>query len=734
MIQGFGSRLLSFIGASLLVAASGASWSQADSGQQAREQQTITPNFKDADITQVIEAVSTVTGKTIIPDPRVRANVTILSSTPMKPDAFYQAFLSILQVHGFVAVPAGNIIKIIPDATARQVPANDLPEKVSSSSDEFVTQVIDVKNVSAAQLVPILRPLVSTTAGHMVAYPQSNILVISDRANNVNRMMRIIRRIDQQSDSDFEVVPLQNASAAEIVRVTTSLYAQQAGAEGGSALKIVADDRSNSIIISGEPTARLRAKTLVTYLDTPLQSGGDTQVRYLHYAVAEDMAKSLKEQVQGIVQSSGQPGATGPAAAQQAGRDVMISADKYNNALLITAPPKVMKSINALIDKLDIRRAQVLVEAIIVEVSADKSAELGVNWIVGPADPETGKTIPIGIFNQPVGGTTIGQMAAAALGLEGNSTRTTTTAPDGTITVNETRDTAAISQVANALPAGATIGGGRIGDSGTNFIALLRAIRGDSTSNIVSMPQTVTLDNQEAELKVAQEVPFLTGSYANTGGGTATGATGAVNPFQTIQRQEVGTILKVTPQINEGNAVRLKLNIESSSLAQSSQGAVDLITNKRTISTNVLVEDGGIVVLGGLMSDQSLRGEQRVPFLGRIPIVGLAFKTRNARAGKTTLMVFIQPKILRDGVQTAIETNSKYNYIREEQRKTDKRELLPLLPGTKKPQLPPLPEPSTAAPAATAPEEKAPETEKTTNKSDSPQSTTPPEQQQTPQQ
>ncbi len=454
-------------------------------------------------------------------------------------------------------------------------------------------------------------------------------------------------------------------------------------------MKMVADDRTNSVLVSGEKSARLRLKTLVAHLDTPLESGGDTQVRYLRYADAEKLAPKLKEQVSASVAATGAP-AQGAAAAQLE-KNVTIWADQQNNALIITAPPKIMNSLMQVVDKLDIRRAQVLVEAMIVEVSADKTAELGVNWLVGPADPETGKTIPIGIFNQAVGGTTLGQLAAGALGLsEAQGTTTTTIAPDGTITTTKTAgNTSAASQVANGLPTGATIGGGRIGDSGTNFIALIRAIRGDSNSNILSNPTTITLDNQEAELKVAQEVPFLTGSYSNTGGGTATNGAGAVNPFQTIQRQEVGTILKVTPYINEGDAVRLKIGIESSSLAQSSQGAVDLITNKRTISTNVMVEDGGYVVLGGLTSDTSLKGEQRVPFLGRIPLVGLLFKTRNARANKTTLMVFIRPKILRDGVQTAIETNSKYNMTREEMRKLDKRELMPLLPGVKQPKLPP---------------------------------------------
>jgi len=353
----------------------------------AHAQGTITPNYKDADLSQIIEAVSAVTGKNFIVDPRVKAQVTMLSSTPMSPNAFYEAFLSILQVHGFVAVPSGDTIKIIPDANARQVPANDLPGRVSSTSDEIVTQVVAVKNVSAAQLVPILRPLIPQY-GHLAAYPSSNMLIISDRASNVNRIMRIIQRIDQQGDEAVDVVQLQHASAAEVVRIVNSLYTG-AGAAGEGAgmpqVKVIADERTNSVLISGETSQRLRLKTLVAHLDTPLQSGGDTQVRYLKYAEAEKIAAKLREQIQGItaaVMPAG--GAAGGAAAptlSSSGGDksVTIWAEPQTNALVVSAPPKVMRSVMAIVDRLDIRRAQVLVEAILVEMSADKAMDLGVN-------------------------------------------------------------------------------------------------------------------------------------------------------------------------------------------------------------------------------------------------------------------------------------------------------------------------------------------------------------------
>ena len=634
----------------------------------------ITPNFKDAEITQVIEAVAAATGRSIIVDPRVRAQVTMLSSTPMTPEAFYEAFLALLQVYGFVAVPSGNVLKIIPDANSRTMPGNDLPDRVSDTSDELVTQVVAVTNVSAAQLVAILRPLMPQNA-HLAAYPASNMLILADRANNVNRMVRIIRRIDQSSDADVEVVAMQNASASEVVRTMSALNPAQTQTEGGMApLRVVADERSNSILLAGDTTQRLRARTLIAYLDTPLATGGDTRVRYLRYADAEKIATKLKEQITGVSASAGAGGATAGATATSVGGGTTIWAEPETNALVITAPAKAMNSLMAVIDKLDIRRAQVIVEAIIVEVSADKSAELGVNWLVDGSNSDDA----VGGFIEPIGGISIVDLARAA----DNPANLT------------------------AVPRGTTVGVGRLGKTGINFAAVLRALRGDSTTNIIATPSIVTMDNQEAEIKVAQEVPFVTGQYTNAGGNTGN----LLNPFQTIQRQEVGTILKITPQINEGNAVMLKIEQESSSIAATSTGAVDLITNKRTISTHVMIEDGGTVVLGGLIQDSQTGGEQRVPFLGRIPVVGEAFRTRSAKKTKTNLMVFIQPRILRDGLDATIETNQKYNYIRDQQlRLGPQREVLPMLPGERRailPEIPtvpapaPVPAPVPATPAA----------------------------------
>jgi general secretion pathway protein D len=623
------------------------------------QQPTITPNYKDTDLAQIVEAVSTITKKNFIIDPRVRAQVTMVSNAPLSPDAFYEAFLAILQVHGFVAVPAGNVIKIIPDANARQVPSLDLPDRVSSSSDEIVTQVIAIKNVSAAQLVPILRPLIPQY-GHLAAYPASNMLIISDRANNVNRMVRIIRRIDQAGDEEIDVIPLEHASAAEVVRVVNVLYPQAQAAEGGIGVKLVADERTNSVLVTGEKSQRLRLKTLVTHLDTPLESGGDTQVRYLRFADAEKLAAKLKEQASitaavqgGVAPGGGQAPAAAPAA--QLDRNITIWAEPETNALVVTAPPKVMRALMAVVDKLDIRRAQVHVEAILVEVSGDKTADLGVNWLVDGSDDN----FAVGGFIQPIAGASIVDIVR---GIDDPTTLT-------------------------SAPLGLTVGGGRISDTGTDFAVLLRALRADTNTNIIATPSVVTMDNQEAEIKIAQEVPFITGSFTQTG-------SDATNPFQTIQREEVGNILKITPQISEGETVILKIEQEASSLAPTPAGSVDLVTNKRTITTNVLVDDGGIIVLGGLIRDELLDSEQRVPFLGAIPIIGELFKVRNTQKRKTNFMVFIRPKILRDGIQTAIETNTKYNTLRELQLKMHNGKA-PLLPFEKGPALPPVDAPQT---------------------------------------
>lgn len=623
------------------------------SGLHAATGTAITPNYKDADIRQVIEAVGEVTGKNFILDPRVKAQVTMLSVAPMSPDAFYEAFLSILSVYGFVAVPAGDVIKILPDANARQMPGAELESGGGRRPDDIVTRVIAVQNVAAAQLVPILRPLIPQY-GHLAAHPPSNLLIISDRASNVDRMAQIIARIDLAADQDYEVIRLEHASATEIVKLVSALnQGAQQGEGGGPRITVVADERTNSVLITGAKDDRLRYRALITHLDTPLEEGGDTQVRYLRYTNATDLATKLQSQYSG----TGAQAAAGKDAAPPAQRgEVGIWADDSTNALIITAPPKIMKSMMAIIDKLDIRRAQVLVEAVIVEVSSDRAAELGVTWAVGNANLDNA----IGVTKFP------GTTGVAGLGGALISGGTGTTNP------------------AALIGDGLSLGVGRLRDSGISFVALLEALESDGTSNIIGTPVLVTLDNEEAEIKVGQEVPFVTGSFTDAG---STG--GSVNPFQTIQREQVGLSLKLTPQINEGDAVRLKIAQEISSLLPST-AAVDLITSNRSINTTVIVQDGATLVLGGLIQDQVTETQSRVPLLGRIPLLGALFRSDSTKKSKTNLMVFIKPTILRDNVQAAFETNTKYNYIRDQQLliKPQNVRLMPQTPRTSLPEIP----------------------------------------------
>ena len=636
-----------------------------------QEGATITPNYKDADLSQIIQAVSEVTGKNFIIDPRVNAKVTMLSATPMSPPAFYEAFLAVLQVYGYVAVPAGKVIKIIPNTDARQLPSIDLPNDVSSTSDEMVTQIITMKNISAAQLVPLLRPLIPQQ-GHLAAYPSGNMLIISDRASNVNRIMKIIQRMDESGDEPVDVIALHNAGAADMVRTINQLSQGQAAEGGGAPVKIVADDRTNSVLVSGEKSLRLKIKALIVNLDTPLQNGGDTQVRYLRYADAEKIADKLKGQASATAKAQGgpQPGAA-PVNAGSSNVDasVTIWADVPTNALIMTAPPKIMKSLMAVIDKLDIRRAQVQVEALIVEVDVNKSSNLGVQWILYG---QGNSTVPAGITNFPGSGSAgIVNLAAGALG---GATSTGSTGLSGA------------AGIASAITTGATLAIGRYNPtSGTNFAAIVQALRSDGSSNIISTPSLITMNNEEAEVKVTQEIPLITGSYNNTTASVG----GTTSPFQTIQREEVGTILKVTPHINEGNSVQLKIEQEDSSPGAKLQNSADISTNKRSIKTTVLIEDGGIIVLGGLMSDTVQQSEDRVPILGAIPLLGNLFKSRSGSRQKKNLLVFIRPKILRDAEATEATSENKYNELRENERTLNHGRII-LLPGQRQPMIPPI--------------------------------------------
>ena len=601
---------------------------------------TITPNYRDADINQVIDAVQAVTGRTMIVDPRVNAKVTLIASEPMSPEDFYLAFLQLLDVNNFVAIEAGSVTRIVPNANSRQAPANTS----RALADETITTVLRVENVSAAQLVPILRPLLPSNA-HLAAQSSSNALIISDTKRNVDRISYLLRQIDRPIDADVEVVPLEYASATDIVTTINALNSANRVEAGASApINLVADARTNSVLISGVPADRVKIRTLIAHLDTPRDAGGATQVRYLKYANAEDLAGKLQGQVQSA--ESQQQGANNDV-------EVNIWADEITNALIITAPPSMMRELTAVIDKLDIRRAQVLVEALIVEVNIDRNSQLGVTWALDGSNDDN-----------LIGATDFASAGSRVVPLAG---------------AGGTNDAAAIAQ---ALSEGITLGVGRISDSGVSFAAILNALQGDANTNVISTPVLVTMDNEEAKIEIGQEVPFITGQFTNTGGNNQ----GAVNPFQTVNREKVGTLLELTPQITEDGTILLKIKQEISSLSTSA-GAVDLITNERLIETAVIVDDGGILVLGGLIDDTLRETDQRVPVLGRIPLIGNLFRSRSTEKVKTNLMVFIKPRILLDGTGALRETGQKYNYLRNLQQGDGR---VPLMRDASRPMLPEL--------------------------------------------
>ena len=622
------------------------------------QQGTFTLNLKNADIQSLIQTVSRQTGRNFVVDPRVKARVTVISSTPLTSDELYETFLSVLQVHGYAAVPQGDLIKIVPDVNAKQgpVPAYDANDR---NSDQLVTQVIKVDNVPAAQLVPILRPLVPQQ-GHLAAYAATNTLIVTDRASNIGRLIDIIEGIDRPDNEEVEVVRLMHAGASEIIRIMQSLQnrgGQSLGAPGQ--VRFAADDRTNSILLSGEQAARTRMRDLIADLDTPVESGGNTRVIYLSYANAVDLLAVLTgvSAGQALIGTGGddEPGIGGsndggggdgipqvdangvvvpqipqvPTASlvARANEDtsprVDIQADEDTNALIITAPPDEMRSILSVIDQLDIRRAQVLVEAIIAELSVNNSSQLGVNFAIDGSGE-----------NRPLAYTNLGGATQQLAGL-------------------------VASQGAGGLAGGLSLALGRFGSDGVDFGFLLSAIASDSNNNILSTPTLVTMDNQEAEIIVGQNVPFVTGTQLSSSND---------NPFQTIERQDVGITLRVKPQINEGDNIKMEIEQETNDVASTAvSGAADLVTNKRSIKTTVLIEDGQTLVLGGLIDDQVNDTRDKVPLLGDIPLLGSLFRYRTTNKRRRNLMVFLHPTILRDPETADFYSRAKYDDVREAQ-------------------------------------------------------------------
>jgi len=631
----------------------------------------VTLNFVNADIDSVVKAVSDITGRNFVLDPRVKGTVNIVSSRPMPKPLIYDVFLSALRLQGYAAVEERGVIKIVPEADAKlqSGPTFGPQEKPSHAGDQMQTRVFGPKYESAAQLVQVLRPLIAAN-NTITAYPNTNTLVITDYASNLTRIEKIIDAIDQPSGSEPIVIPLEHASALDVVQTVNRLYADSVqGGDGSQRISAAADTRSNSVLVRADNPSRLvRLRSLIAVLDSPTSTAGNIHVVYLKNAEAVKVAATLRAIVgEGSPEShpasggTGSPSALSSSTSSPAGSSAptslaagFIQADAATNSVIVTAPDAIYNNLRAVIDKLDVRRAQLYVEALIAEISADKAAEFGVQWQnIGAID---------GTNNQArgFGGTNFGGVGKNILGVA----RTPGSVGTG-LNVGVIRGTV-------TLPDGTKV---------LNLGLLARALESDSNANILSTPTLLTLDNEEARIVVGQNVPFITGQYALTG--TSTTPT----PFQTVERKDVGLTLKIKPQISEGGSIRLQIYQEASSVDNTTSNQAGLITNKRSIESAVLVDDGQIIVIGGLIQDSVNDGVEKVPLVGDIPLIGSFFQYKKRSHSKTNLMVFLRPTVLRDAEHAGTLSGERYDYIVREQKNSRATGSL-LLPDVAPPTLP----------------------------------------------
>jgi len=628
------------------------------------------PNFKNTDINEFINIVGKNLNKTIIVDPQVRGRINVRSYEMLNEKQYYQFFLNVLEVYDFSVVEMENgVLKVVrqKDAKTSNIPV--VEDDTKAQGDEMVTRVVQVKNVSVRELAPLLRQFVDQSGGgSVVNYDPSNVIMMTGQAATVNRLVDIISRVDKAGDQDLEIIKLSYASAGEVVRILENIFKNQGKAETPEFLipKIVADERTNSVIVSGERQARQRVVSLVQRLDSELESQGNTRVYYLKYAKAEDLVKVLQgvsatiaAEAQGGTAAQGQQ-----ARSRSSGRDVSIEAHVESNSLVITAQPDVLRSLEDVIRQVDIRRAQVLVEAIIVEVADNAGVNLGVQWVSAGGAMQQ--------FNNGV--VPISNIAAGALAARDKPGTTTITPSTTGNTTQITPDTPGdYSTLASAL---GSVNGMMLGIVKNDWGAIIQAVKSDSNSNILATPSITTLDNQESSFIVGEEIPVKTTTSPGQGG---------TNPFTTLDRIEVGIKLKVTPQINEGNAVKLTIEQEVSGRNGDIEG--NPIVAKREIKTTVLADDGATVVLGGLIDEDVQQSESKVPLLGDIPLVGALFRSTSTSKKKRNLMVFIKPTIMRDGALVNEISQRKYNYVRAAQLAAGEKGIR-LMPSEEPPAMP----------------------------------------------
>ncbi len=602
-------------------------------GALAQDAARITLNMRNADIGSVLEWLAETSGKRVVVDPRVRGTVTILARDPLTPDEAFRVVVASLGVYGYTAIDQGEILEILPAANVRSGATQFLESLREPAADLPVNEVVRLGFLPAEQMASTLKPMMPPHAG-IVALPSQNALLITDVASGVKRIARIARELDNSGSLEFDAVALQHASAGEMLKVLQGLLGKTAG-EG---LQLVADERSNAILMAGAPEIRSKARELLTRLDQPQVAEGSIKVVYLHYLKAAELVPVLK----GILEKKDQ----GNAAAKQA--PMSIEASESTNALVVNAPPDRMADVLEVVRKLDIRRAQVLVEAIIAEVDGKVVRDLGVEW----------KTSFNGDGTQAISRFPGGQLQAADSVLE-------------------------------QVGAGLTLGYFRHG----SLRAVLQALDSTGNANILSMPSIVTLDNQEAEILVGSNVPFKTGEATSAGAPVE-------NPFTTIERQDIGVTLKVKPQVNQGDAITLDIQQTIETLTDAST-AQDIVTDKRSVHTSVMLGDEDILVLGGLMQDERRSSERKVPILGDLPLIGALFRSTTDTVEKKNLMVFVRTRILGDFAASEQETRDRYDRVRELQVRAgeDDAAFSGTAPG-QSPVLPALPEPK-SGPAVT---------------------------------
>lgn len=615
-------------------------------------QDAFSASFKNTDINEFIQAVSRNLEQTIIIDPEVRGRINVRSYDVMNREQYYQFFLNVLEVYGYAVVQMdNNVLKVIRDRDAKSAPVPVVDDD-SFNGDEWVTRVVPLRNVSVRELAPLLRQLNDQASGGAVmSYDPSNVIMMSGRAALLNRLVQIIQHVDRAGDQDVEVVQLQHASAAEMVRIAQSVFQQQgSGIPEMMIPRIVPDERTNRVLISGDPRARERVARLLRQLDTEMQTSGNTRVFYLRYAQADDMVQLLRGMTDTIIAEEratvGSGAAAGAARTSRRGNEVSIESHQPTNAIVVTAQPDILRAIENVIAQLDIRRAQVLVEAIIVEVFEGDGINFGIQWAsedIGLMQHSNGNIVPIG----PLG------VAAEAARTRAGTEITRVDNAGNQFTTREADQRGDVALLANLI---GNANGLLFGTVQDGWAAVVQAVATTTNSNILSAPSITTLDNQEASILVGQEVPTITG--ATTGSNNA-------NPFQTVERREVGVRLRVTPQINEGDAVQLLIEQEVSSIAGAT--SVDVTFNKRELRTTVLARNGETIVLGGLIDEDVQESLSKVPLLGDIPILGHLFKSTSVSTRKRNLMIFIRPTIIRDDERMGQLSQRKYSYLRAQQ-------------------------------------------------------------------